>query len=134
MTGVFAKTAGFFIALCSQRELIEKQDVKTAKAVLYAYRVLLTGTHLMESGQVEPDLRVLNQKYQVPDIDQLIAGKTREKATVAIDWDLHRQRLDKLADNMEQAREASPLPDNADRGPINDFLVSIRLGRSGIGV
>src|SRR5438876_10386636 len=39
--------------LATQRKLIEKQEPKTAKAVLYAYRVVLTGIHLLRTGEVQ---------------------------------------------------------------------------------
>ena len=40
---------GFF---ANQKKMIQKQEPVTAKAVLYAYRVLCTGIHLMRTGEV----------------------------------------------------------------------------------
>src|SRR5262245_11362732 len=39
---------GFFD---TQRKLLEKEEPKRAKSLLYAYRVLLTGIHLLRSGE-----------------------------------------------------------------------------------
>jgi hypothetical protein len=44
---------GFY---ATQRKLIEKEEPKRAKPVLYAYRVLMTGLHLLRSGEVEAPL------------------------------------------------------------------------------
>ena len=42
--------------LATQRKLLDKQEPKVAKAVLYAYRVLLTGIHRPRTGEVEAHL------------------------------------------------------------------------------
>src|SRR5690349_10857099 len=42
--------------LATQRKLLDKQEPKVAKTLLYAYRVLLTGIHLLRTGEVEANL------------------------------------------------------------------------------
>src|SRR5262249_13737936 len=42
--------------LATQRKLLEKQEPKIVKTLLYAYRVLLTGIHLLRTGEVEASL------------------------------------------------------------------------------
>src|SRR5262249_1973392 len=39
--------------LQNQRKLLEREPVKKAKSLLYAYRVVLTGIHLLWTGEVE---------------------------------------------------------------------------------
>ena len=36
------------------------------KPLLYVYRVLLTGIHLMRTGKVEANLVVLNDEFRLP--------------------------------------------------------------------
>lgn len=101
------------------------------KPALYTLRVLLTGIHLMRTGQLEADLRVLGaQLAYVPD---LIAAKREAEhgplpaaATRHLAADIPRLRAD-----LEAARDASPLPDHADPATLNalhDLVVRTRLG------
>ena len=115
---------GFF---GTQLKLIEKQNPVTAKAVLYAYRVLCTGIHLMQTGVVETDLRVLAKKLNLDFIEELIAAKVAEKVEFKFDLDHHLQQLTHLENEMENAYSNSELPENPQREPVNDFLVQLRL-------
>jgi hypothetical protein len=112
----------------TQRRLIEKQSAKTAKAVLYAYRVLLTGIHLLRTGEVEANLLHLNQESKLVFLDELIAMKTEEKiAPAELDWPFHAVRLDELEKNLDRAHDDSKLPEDRDRKAVNEFLVELRL-------
>lgn len=120
---------GFY---ATQRKLIEKQERKMAKPVLYAYRVLLTGIHLLRTGEVEANLIKLNEVFRLPFIDSLVASKTEEKiAPAELDWEFHAERLAELEQQLDQAFADSRLPDDRDRGPINDFLVRLRMTHQG---
>jgi len=116
---------GFF---ATQLKLIEKQTPVTAKAVLYAYRVLCTGIHLMLTGVVETDLRVLAKEMNLDFIEELIAAKVAEKIEFKFDVAEHLERLKELEKEMESAFENSKLPEKPNREPVNEFLVSLRLG------
>src|SRR3954464_9086806 len=61
--------------LATQRKLLDKQEPKVAKAVLYAYRVVLTGIHLLRTGEVEANLPRLAQEYRRPFLADLMAQK-----------------------------------------------------------
>ena len=100
---------------------------KKAKTVLYAYRVVLTGTFLLQNGSIETDLRKLIQQFDVQGIQELIDSKTHEKITVDLDWDFHSQQIDRLESEMESAFEASTLPENPDRESVNELLIALRL-------
>ncbi len=116
---------GFY---ATQRKLIEKQENKMAKPVLYAYRVLLTGIHLMRTGEVEANLLHLNEYFQFAFIDELIASKTAEKIAPAnLDWTFHAARLDDLESQLEKAFEQSTLSEDRDRKSVNELLVRLRL-------
>ncbi|MCI0603847.1 nucleotidyltransferase domain-containing protein [bacterium] len=45
------------------------------KTLLYLYRVLLTGIHLMTSGTIEANLLKLNEEFRLPYIQDLVAFK-----------------------------------------------------------
>ena len=116
---------GFY---ATQRKLIDKQERKMAKPVLYAYRVLLTGIHLLRTGEVEANLLHLNEYFRLPFIDELNASKTAEKIAPAdLDWKFHAAKLDELETQLDETFEKSTLPEDRDRKAINDLLVRLRL-------
>src|SRR5579871_6249851 len=61
--------------LATQRKLLDKQEAKITKTILYAYRVLLTGIHLLRTVEVESNLPRLAHEYQRPFLTDLIAQK-----------------------------------------------------------
>ena len=42
------------------------KDSRRVKPLLYVYRVLLTGIHLMRTGEVEANLPILNEEFRLP--------------------------------------------------------------------
>ncbi|PHS03680.1 MAG: nucleotidyltransferase [Blastopirellula sp.] len=112
----------------TQRKLIEKQEEKTVKAVLYAYRVLMTGIHLLNTGRVEANVLLLNQEFQLTFMDELIEMKKNEKiAPKDLDWNFHAGQLELLEAKLDQAFESSSLPEDRDRAAVNDFLIDLRI-------
>jgi len=119
---------GFF---ATQLKLLDKQQPRTAKALLYAYRVLLTGIHLLKTGRVQADIRQLNQTFGLPYIPELIDRKTQEKTKLPdLDWQFHRGQLLALEQQMLAAFEESTLPEERDQTAVNNLLVELRLGAS----
>ena len=59
----------------TQWKLFHKGSVRRAKALLYVYRVLLTGIHLMRTGEVEANLVTMNEEFRLPYIPDLVARK-----------------------------------------------------------
>jgi len=116
---------GFF---ATQLKLLEKQQPKTAKSLLYAYRVLMTGIHLLRSGEVQANICLLNEECGLPFIPELIDRKLQEKTVLPdLDWDFHRQQLTALESQMQTAFEQSTLPEDRDRNAINNLLIDLRL-------
>lgn len=103
----------------------------TVKELLYAYRVLLTGRYVLETGEIEANLRTLNEHYREPGIDDLIARKTSgaEHGPLAPhEMNEHQPQLDRLRQQMETAFERSTLPDEPTTTPqLDDFVVRARL-------
>jgi predicted nucleotidyltransferase len=117
--------------IATQRKLLEKQDPKITKTVLYAYRVLLTGIHLLRTGEVEAHLPRLAAKYRRPSLADLIAQKQQEKGPApGLDWGFHEAQLGELEGLLDQAFRESPLPEERDRHAVNDLLVRWRLGEA----
>ncbi len=115
---------GFFQ---NQKKLMDKQDPITAKAVLYAYRVLATGIYLMNAGEVVTDLNFLAEELKIADIPSLINAKVAEKSAFEFDVDLHNSRLSELERRLDSAFENSKLPEVPARDAVNNFLVRLRL-------
>lgn len=113
-------------------KLFEREQPRRIKPLLYIYRVLLTGIHLMRTGEVEANILRLNEEYRLPFIPDLVARKVEgcEKALLAKD-DLafHRKEYERLRGELEQAHQASRLPDAPTaKTALNDLLVRLRLG------
>ena len=118
--------------LATQRRLLDKQQPKRLKAVLYAYRVVLTGTHLLQTWEVEAHLPTLAARYGLPDMPDLIAQKRTELAPAGdLDWAFHGARLRALEAELDRAHRESALPDDRDRAAANRFLLAHRLGAAG---
>ena len=58
-----------------QWKLFEREEPPRIKPLLYVYRVLLTGIHLMRTGLIEANLSTLNDHARLPYLDELIARK-----------------------------------------------------------
>lgn len=117
--------------LATQRKLLAKQEPKVVKSLLYAYRVLLTGIHLLRTGEVEANLPRLAEVYGKAFVAQLIAQKRQEKiAATDLDWPYHDAQFTTLEKELEQAFQESFLPEERDREAVNRFLVNYRLRES----
>src|SRR5215469_2661387 len=105
--------------IATQRKLLDKQEPKIAKTLLYAYRVLLTGIHLLRTGEVEASLPRLAQEYQRLFLSELIAQKREEKGPArGLDWTFHDAQLRELEGLLDKAFQVSTLPDERDRRAV----------------
>lgn len=118
--------------MATQRKLLTKQEPKRLKTLLYAYRVSLTGIHLLRTGDVECNLGRLAEVYGFDFLPDLMAQKRTELAPAAeLDWRMHDEQLNALEARLEKEYQSSHLPEERDRQAINDFLVRVRLARDG---
>lgn len=119
----------------TQWNLFAKEQPPRVKPLLYLYRVLLTGIHLLRTGVVEANLVTLNEEYRLPYIPDLVHRKVTgaEKSTLeAPEIEFHRREHDRLAQLMETAAEKSSLPEMPTcREALNDLLVRARLASDG---
>lgn len=106
------------------RKLLDKQEPKIAQTVLYAYRVLLTGIHLLRTGEVDANLPRLAAECQRPFLGELIVQKRQEKGAVpGLDWSFYDAQMRELEGLLERAYQESSLPENRDRRAVSEFLV-----------
>jgi uncharacterized protein len=115
-----------------QWRLLEKKP--TVKALLYVYRVLLTGIHLMQTGEVEANLIHLHSYFHsslnLPYIPELIHRKAtaREKSPLAeSELAFHRVEFARLHAALELSSQSAALPDRpSSRSELHDLLVRLR--------
>jgi uncharacterized protein len=104
----------------------------SVKKLLYVLRTTLTGIHLLETGELEPDLTQLTDAYGYADAAELIARK-RSGESVSLDpmlLDAWRPRISGLFARLDEARDRSPLPETpANEAEICDWLLTVRRAR-----
>ncbi len=115
----------------TQWKLFDKERPRRVKPLLYVYRVLLTGIHLMRSGEIEANLVLLNQEFKLPYISDLIARKLSgpEKSTLEdADVEFHQREYERLRAELERAFQASQLPETpSGKAALNDLLIRLRM-------
>jgi hypothetical protein len=117
----------------TQWKLFLKQSPRRVKPLLYVYRVLLTGIHLMRTGQVEANLITLNEHFRLPCIPRLVARKLAGPEASKLeetDVAFHESEYHRLRGELQSAHDASRLPElpsEQTRVALNDLLVRIRL-------
>jgi predicted nucleotidyltransferase len=119
----------------------EQPAVRRVKPLLYVYRVLLTGIHLMRTGVVEANLLTLNESSKLPYIADLVARKLAGPEDLAVghlsdsEVAFHEGEYQRLRGELESAHQASQLPEVPSEGTrkaLEDLLVRIRLKGSNV--
>lgn len=119
----------------TQWKLFEKERPRRVKPLLYVYRVLLTGIHLMCTGEIEANLSKLNEEFRLFYIGELVtrklAGPEKSKLEDA-DIAFHESEYQRLRGELQAAHDKSQLPEAPGedaRKALNDLLVRVRLKR-----
>lgn len=116
----------------NQLRFLEKEP--TAKKLLYVLRTALTGVHLLEKHELEPDLTRLMDAYGLPEARELVERK-RAGERVAVDpglVDAWRSRIDDLFARLDRARAASPLPEEPPNvAEVREWLLNVRRAKFG---
>ncbi|OIK03881.1 nucleotidyltransferase domain-containing protein [Streptomyces monashensis] len=113
----------------TQWRLFEKTG--ELKPLLYTFRVLLTGIHLMRSGRVQAHLPTLLDEIDAPGyLPELIAAK-REREHGKAEGLVHARveaDVERLHAVLDEAQAASVLPDaHGAHDALHDFVVRVRL-------
>ena len=115
----------------TQWRLFDKERPRRVKPLLYVYRVLLTGIHLMQTGEVEANLLRLNERFKLPYADELVVRKLsgKERSTLEdANVDFHRGEYERLYRMLEEAQASSMLPEEpVCKDALNELLVRVRL-------
>ncbi|MBX3187948.1 MAG: nucleotidyltransferase domain-containing protein [Labilithrix sp.] len=116
----------------NQQRALEKEP--TVKKLLYVLRTALTGTHLLTRGELETDLTLLVDDYELGDARALVAAKRAGERTAADPALLEawRPRLDAALRGLDHALASSVLPEappeDAARA-LEAWLVDTRCAR-----
>lgn len=115
----------------TQWDLFQKEDPPRVKPLLYVYRVLLTGIHLMRTGRIEANLSVLNDEFRLPWIPALIQRKVNGAEQGRLESgevEFHVREYRRLCERLEAEAIRSQLPDEPTcRDALNELLVRVRL-------
>ncbi|MGW7548086.1 nucleotidyltransferase domain-containing protein [Streptomyces sp. NPDC054770] len=113
----------------TQWRLFEKTG--ELKPLLYTYRVLLTGIHLMRSGEVQAHLpTLLGEVAEAPaHLPELIAAKAeQEHGKAAVEHARVEADVERLHVLLDEAQNGSALPDAAGaHDALHDLVVRVRL-------
>ena len=116
-----------------QWELLEKQNPPTVKALLYVYRVLLTGVRLMRTGEIEANLPKLNEAFRLPYVSELIDRKVRSPEKSGLnpaELAFHQSEYQRLQAELQRAAERSTLPESPSARPaLHELLLRLRTRR-----
>lgn len=124
---------GFFSGMRREYSLEEAQGTRRAKRLLYAYRVALTGAHLLHTGELVTDVAKLAGEYGFVRVQDLVERKrqaekqelTEEEAAPCV------KDLDALEGLLNEALERSPLPEAPpNERELDAFLIECRLSLS----
>jgi predicted nucleotidyltransferase len=115
----------------TQWNLFQKDDPPRVKPLLYVYRVILTGIHLLRTGKVEANLVTLNENFHLSFIPDLVRRKMQGSEQGLLDSherDFHNAEYTRLIGMLEGAAAKSDLPtEPRSRNALHDLLVRVRL-------
>ena len=115
----------------NQWKLFQKNEHPRVKPLLYTFRVLLTGIHLLRSGEVEANLCLLNDIYRLPFIPDLITRKLEgdEQQTMQSgEIDHYEREFHVLRSRLIEEAAITSLPESPTaQAALNDILVRVRL-------
>jgi predicted nucleotidyltransferase len=119
---------GYFRGM--QREHLLRGRAKTA---LYTYRVALTGTHLLATGELVIDVRPLASEAGFGNVAELVAFKASasEKETIPPELDRKvREDWKRLQEKLDLAHAECTLPEEApNHQVVEQWLLKLRLDR-----
>jgi hypothetical protein len=114
----------------TQWNLFAKESPRRAKPLLYVFRILLTGMHLMRTGRIEANVLHLNSDAKLPYLQALVDRKLAgpEQSTLSDeDFTFYRSEYDRLRGELESAFQASTLPDApSGKLALHDLLLGLR--------
>jgi uncharacterized protein len=114
----------------NQWRLFGKEHPRRLKPLLYVFRVLLTGIHLMRTGEVEANLVRLNESFALPYLPELVARKLEgaEQQTIDdTDAAFFETEYLRLRDLLTLEAERTSLPEEASAlDGLHELLLRLR--------
>lgn len=114
-----------------QWQLFAGEQPRRIKRLLYVYRVLLTGIHMMSTGEVNANLLECNEEEKLPFLPELVARKIaggERGELIDAQLAIHEAEVARLRRKLQEAAEASHLPKGATcRRELDDYLLRVRL-------
>jgi hypothetical protein len=114
----------------NQWALFAKESPRRVKPLLYVFRVLLSGIHMMKTGEVNASLVECNEIERLPYVDELIARKRaggEHETLVGEDLAFYEREYERLRARLVAEGERSTLPDIPTASDaIKDLLRRIR--------
>lgn len=115
----------------NQWRLFLKEAQPRIKPLLYTFRVLLTGIHLMRSGEIQANLNHLHSMYPLPYLPELIARKrdgAEQQTLPSVEKAFYEEEFAALRERLVTEAATTRLPaENSAVPALNDMLVRIRL-------
>ncbi|MEM6994704.1 MAG: nucleotidyltransferase domain-containing protein [Myxococcota bacterium] len=96
----------------AQAKLVTEAEAPSAKKLLYVLRTATTGAHLLLERVCEPDLTALHERYDLPEVPELVERKrSAERGTLDEAWIARVPALlDRVFARLGDAHERSGLP------------------------
>jgi predicted nucleotidyltransferase len=113
-------------ATSQRQELVKKPSAKKA---LYVLRTTLTGAHLLATGEMVTDVRLLLGRYGFEAAAELIEAKRRGERQPLSDAEATRwtKELDRAFDALDAAEQSSALPADPPNGDeLDAWLIAAR--------
>jgi predicted nucleotidyltransferase len=115
----------------NQWRMFEGESPRRVKPLLYVLRVLLTGIHMMRTGEVDANLPEINREVGISYVDALIERKRggSEQGTVDhTDFTFYESEYHRLRELLAAEAERSSLPETPTaRAAMSDFLRRVRV-------
>lgn len=127
-------TVRHYLGFARGRRQRLREPAPTVKHLLYAYRVLLTGIHMMRTGEVVANLSSLEKVFCVEGLLTLMERKRAGAEAMALaggEIAEHEKRLDALEEELCAAHERSSLPEvPTTAAALEDLVVRLRLAEA----
>ena len=103
----------------------------TVKHLLYAYRVLLSGIHLMRTGEILANIVELNEAVPRVEVAELVRRKREGSEKLELlptEIDHHETCLEVLEDELKEAHAQSALPEEPTTArELEELVIRVRL-------
>jgi len=111
---------------------------KTYKKYLYVFRGIMAGTHVLQTGRIEPNIETLNKYFKIDEVKTLIKAKRdgfeNDECVSLIENGSLDAMIPDLFERMDKAYVKSKIPDKVDPqlwGEINSWVIEIRKDKMG---